>query len=144
VSKPDCIFCQIVDDESPASIVYRDNTLMGFMDIQPVTRGHVLLIPRAHAERIADLPANIGEVLFAAATRITSALYGAMRCEGVNWFVADGAVAGQEVFHFHLHIIPRYHQDGFGIVHPPDYRDLPAREELDRAAEGIRESLQYD
>jgi histidine triad (HIT) family protein len=73
--------------------------------------------------------------------------YDTMRCEGINWFVADGVAAGQEVFRFHLHIIPRYHQDGFGIVHPPDYRDLPAREEreeLDRAAEGIRVSLQDD
>ena len=70
--------------------------------------------------------------------------YDTMRCEGINWFVADGVAAGQEVFRFHLHIIPRYHQDGFGIVHPPDYRDLPAREELDRAAEGIREFLQDD
>ncbi len=124
--------------------MYRDDTLMGFMDIQPITRGHALLIPRAHAERIADLPPDIGGVLFAAAPRITRALYDTMKCERINWFVADGVAAGQEVFHFHLHIIPRYHQDGFRLVLPPDYRDLPAREELDRAAEGIRVSLQDD
>ena len=144
MSTPNCIFCQILAGESPASVVYQDDMLIGFMDIQPVTRGHTLLIPKAHAERIADLPPETGEVLFAAASRIARALYDSMRCEGVNWFVADGEVAGQEVLHFHLHIIPRYHEDGFGLAFPPDYRDLPARKALDNAAESIRVSLQYD
>ena len=80
--------------------------------------------------------------LFSVARRITAALYEALKCDGVNWFVAEAEAAGQEVFHFHLHLIPRYQQDGFGFRFPNDYNELPTRETLDRTALAIRDAVE--
>ncbi len=114
---------------------------MAFMDIQPVTEGHTLLIPLAHRPNVADLDDATTGHLFGVARRITQALYDGLGCAGVNWFVADGEAAGQEVFHMHLHLIPRNPGDGFGLRFPPDYRQLPERQALDRAAHAISGAL---
>ena len=111
---------------------------MAFMDIQPVNEGHTLLVPTAHAPNIADLDDTTTAHLFALARRITRALYKTLECDGVNWIVADGEAAGQEVFHFHLHLIPRRHNDGFGFRFPNGYTDLPTRQALDRTALAMR------
>ena len=112
------------------------------MDIQPVNEGHTLLVPTAHAPTIADLDDSTTTHLFALARRITQALYKTLKCDGINWLVADGEAAGQEVFHFHLHLIPRNHNDGFGFRFPNDYGDLPTRQSLNRAASAIRDAVQ--
>ena len=112
------------------------------MDIQPVNEGHTLLIPTAHAPNIADLEDGTTAHLFSVARQITKALYETLGCDGVNWFVADGEAAGQEVFHFHLHLIPRYHHDGFGFRIPNEYNELPTREALDRTAPAIRDLVE--
>lgn len=114
---------------------------MAFMDIQPVTEGHTLLIPLAHRPNVADLEDATTGHLFGVARRITQALYDGLGCAGVNWFVADGEAAGQEVFHMHLHLIPRNPGDGFGLQFPPDYRQLPERPALDRAARTVSGAL---
>ena len=114
---------------------------MAFMDIQPVTEGHTLLVPVAHRPNVVDLDGATTGHLFGVAGRITQALYRGLRCAGVNWFVADGEAAGQEVFHMHLHLIPRNPGDGFGLQFPPDYRQLPARQALDRTAHAISRAL---
>ena len=126
----------------PASWVYRDHAVMAFMDIQPVNQGHTLLVPTAHASNIADLDDSTTTRLFALARRITRALYKTLKCDGVNWLVADGEAAGQEVFHFHLHLIPRHHNDGFGFRFPDDYGDLQTRQALDRTAHAIRDAVE--
>ena len=107
-----CVFCRIIAGTLPASLVFQDAEVIAFMDIQPVTEGHTLLIPVAHAPNIADVDGATTGHLFDVARRITKALYQALGCDGINWFVADGEAAGQEVSHMHLHLIPRYRNDG--------------------------------
>jgi len=137
-----CTFCRILAGELPSSIVLRDEQCCAFMDIQPINPGHVLIIPTHHAASLAELDEASGARLFAAAQRVAKALRGSgLRCEGVNLFLADGASAGQDVFHVHLHVFPRYTGDGFGFRFGPGYRNRPPRPELDAAAERIRRAL---
>ena len=136
-----CVFCRIVAGELPASVVYADELVMAFMDIQPVTEGHTLLIPKAHAPNVGDVDASTTAHLASVGRRLTAALYGAFACAGLNWFVADGVAAGQEIFHMHLHLIPRNAGDGFGLTFPPDYKELPPRAALDRAAAAVGSAL---
>ena len=137
-----CVFCDILAGQEPASVVYRDERCTAFMDIRPVNRGHVLVIPNDHAAFLVELDPAIGGRLFAVGQRIAQALRESeVRCEGINLFLADGAVAGQEVFHVHLHVIPRYRGDGFGLRFGPDYGRISPRGELDVAAAQIRAHL---
>jgi histidine triad (HIT) family protein len=112
------------------------------MDLQPVNPGHILVVPNLHLTDLAELPAATGAHLFAVAQRLAAAVRrSGLRCEGVDLFLADGEAAGQEVLHVHLHLIPRFAADGFGFRFGPDYDRHPARAELDRAAEHIRQAL---
>lgn len=136
-----CIFCEIVNDRAPASVVYRDEICMAFMDIQPVNPGHLLVIPTNHATNLAELDPRTGGRLFEVAQQLAAALRrSGVQCEGVNFFLADGEAAGQEVFHVHLHVIPRYSGDGFGFTFADSYWELPERQELDKIAEAIRDN----
>src|SRR5215475_1362869 len=138
----DCIFCKILSGELASSIVYRDDRCTAFMDIQPVNRGHVLVVPNTHARSLADLNDELGARLFSITKRIAAALrQSTIRCEGVNILLADGEAAGQEVFHVHLHVFPRYRGDGFGFKFGRGYGNKPDRTELDAAAEQIRLEL---
>ncbi len=141
-SMDDCVFCGILAGSLPASIVTRDAGCTAFMDIQPINAGHVLVVPDDHAASLADLPQDAGALLFRTARKVSVALYASgLRCEGVNLFLADGEAAGQEVFHVHLHVIPRFEGDGFGLTFGPDYAYRPGREDLERAARRIRGAL---
>ncbi len=138
----DCIFCKIVAGEAPASFVHRDDLVSAFLDIRPVTPGHILVIPNEHVVHTHDLPDTTGERLFAVARQLVHSLHrtDAIRADGVNLFVADGKAAGQEVFHAHLHVIPRYQGDGF-VVDASAWLDTqPTREELDEVAGRIAQS----
>jgi histidine triad (HIT) family protein len=137
-----CVFCGILAGELPASVVYQDEVCTAFMDIQPVNPGHVLVIPNAHAASLAELEPETGGQIFRVAQRIAAALRrSTVRCEGVNLFLADGEAAMQEVFHVHLHVLPRYEGDGFGLRFGPSYFDRPERAELEGIAEEIKEAL---
>lgn len=110
------------------------------MDIQPVIPGHMLVVPRAHAAFLSDLDPEDGAQLFRVAQLATAALHNStLRCEGVNFLLADGEAAGQEVFHVHLHVLPRFADDGFGLRFPPGYSIRP-RAELEQAASVLREA----
>jgi diadenosine tetraphosphate (Ap4A) HIT family hydrolase len=133
---PDCIFCAIVNGRAPASVVHRDEIACAFMDIRPVTPRHRLVIPIGHAQSLADLPPATGGHLFQVGQRLAAALRrSGLRCEGVNLFMADGEAAGQEVFHVHLHVVPRFASDGFGLRFGPNVSNLPTRSTLDEIAE---------
>ncbi len=135
-----CIFCRIVEGTAPASVVYADEAVMAFMDVRPVNVGHVLVIPRLHADRLADLPHDVGAALMPVAQRVVAAMQDSpLRAEGHNLFLADGAVAGQEVFHVHLHVIPRHRDDGMQVR--VDYDRAPSRAVLDEQAASIAEGL---
>jgi histidine triad (HIT) family protein len=135
----DCIFCKLLRGESEASFVYRDDACAAFMDIQPVNPGHLLVVPNRHASYLADLNEEDGAQMFRVAQRLSAALRESdVKCEGVNFFLADGEAAMQEVFHVHLHVFPRYVGDGFGLKFPPGYWQKPERKELDAVAEKIR------
>jgi diadenosine tetraphosphate (Ap4A) HIT family hydrolase len=138
----DCIFCRILAGSAPASFIYEDALCSAFLDIQPVTRGHVLVVPKRHAVLLGDLDEGAAGQLLVAAQRIAAALRPSpIACEGINLFLADGRVAGQEVWHAHLHVIPRTSGDGFGLRFPPDYGRRPTRSELDDVASRIRDAL---
>jgi histidine triad (HIT) family protein len=137
-----CIFCQIINGKAEASKVYEDDVSLAFMDIQPVNPGHVLIVPKEHFIDLTDLPADIGAHLFQVAQRISLSMpKTGVKCEGIDLFLAHGEAAGQEVFHVHLHIIPRFGGDGFGFRFSPNYVNLPERSELDRIAAQIKGQL---
>jgi histidine triad (HIT) family protein len=134
-----CVFCDIVAGHARASILFEDERTITFLDHRPVTPGHMLVVPRRHAAFLADLDPEDGAQLFRVGMRGAAALRASsLRCEGVNFHLADGEVAGQEVFHVHLHVLPRFTGDGFGLRFPPDYR-VRERAELDEAAAAVRE-----
>ena len=137
-----CIFCDILQGTVEASHVYRDNLVTAFMDIQPINPGHLLVIPNAHAANLADLSPETGAHMFTVAQILARAIrVSDLPCEGINLFLADGEAAMQEVFHVHLHVIPRCSGDGFGLTFSDRYYSMPARFELDAAAEYIRNVL---
>jgi len=137
---PTCLFCRLAAHEEEVSFVYEDEQTVVFMDIQPVVRGHLLVVPRAHAAHLADLEPVDGARVFRVGQLAAAALRGSqLPCEGVNFFLADGEAAGQDVFHVHLHVFPRHRGDGFGLRLPPDYSVKP-RYELDEAAAALRRS----
>ena len=138
----DCIFCKILAGESEGSLVYRDETCAAFMDVQPINPGHLLVVSVKHAAYLSDLNEEDGMRMFVVAQRLAASLRrSGAECEGVNLFLADGEAAGQEVFHVHLHVIPRYRGDGFGFTFPAAYGQRPTRQELNEIAENIRRVL---
>ena len=140
---PNCLFCNILKGTVEASFVYKDDVVTGFMDIQPVNPGHVLIVPNQHASHIADLPEETGAWMFRVAQRIAAAIKcSGLLCEGVNFFLADGEAAGQEIFHVHLHVFPRFTNDGFGIKLGSGYFNLPPRLKLEETASTIRAQLE--
>lgn len=140
---PDCIFCKVLCGEAPASFVYRDDLVAAFMDIQPVNRGHLLVVPVRHAPFMADVTSDEAGALMRVAQRATAALRAStLQCDGVNYFLADGEAAMQEVFHAHLHVFPRFAGDGFGLRFAPEYYTRrPPRPELDQQAAELRTLL---
>jgi histidine triad (HIT) family protein len=138
ISVPGCPFCDIVARRLPASEIYADDLVQAFLDIRPITTGHLLVVPRSHADGLADLPEPTGHALFTAVQRMAAALRGSqVPCDGINFFLADGTVAGQEVEHVHLHVVPRFAGDGFRLSAnflSPDRADLDATAGLIRAA----------
>lgn len=138
----DCVFCRIIAGELPGTFVHRGNSVVAFMDIQPVNFGHVLVVPVAHAALIGEMKADVAAEMFEVSRQITVALRDCgLRCEGVNLFLADGEAAMQEVPHAHLHVFPRFKGDGFGLRFPDRYAQKPARSDLEEHAAAIRKSL---
>ncbi|WP_213573517.1 HIT domain-containing protein [Rhodococcus sp. USK13] len=134
-----CTFCEVVAGRAEASVVYDNDEVMAFMDIRPWTPGHLLVVPKRHATGLSDLDPADGAAVFTAGQRIATSLrHGSLRAHGVNLFLADGIAAGQEVFHVHLHVVPRTNGDGFGLRGMPT---SPSRMALEQTAGVIRSSL---
>jgi len=107
VSASDCIFCAIVAGLAPAARVFDDDDCLAFMDIQPLARGHVLVIPKRHAENLFDLEADEAAAVARTAKQLAHALRTVLEPEGLRLFQLNGAAAGQTIFHYHMHLLPR-------------------------------------
>jgi histidine triad (HIT) family protein len=132
-----CIFCDIVHGAAEVSVCYEDATAIAFMDIQPVNPGHLLVVPREHYESIEDLPPEVASHLFEVAMQVAPIVCKIAQAEGLNIVVNSGAAAGQDVFHFHVHVIPRRADDGFDIPLPFPGSAMPDRTHLDAMAARI-------
>lgn len=134
-----CIFCAIVAGAAEASVVFEDETVVVFMDLNPVTPGHLLVVPREHSVGLEDLDKAIGAHVWSVGHDMARALRRSrLRCDGINVLVCDGEVAFQTVFHFHLHVIPRFAGDGWTIVPETLARE---RSLLDDDAQAIKDAL---
>ena len=133
-----CIFCEILGGNSPASFTYEDDTVVAFMDVQPITHGHMLVVPREHAVLMAEVNETVAMRTFRVARKLSSVVRGTLGATGVNLFVADGETAFQDVPHFHVHVIPRYPNDGFGLTFPERYAQPPSRAALETIAAAVR------
>jgi histidine triad (HIT) family protein len=138
-----CVFCGILRGEIEGSFVKRGELCSAFLDLHPMNPGHVLVVPNAHFERFSDLPTEYAGPMFEMAQKILRSLQqSSLRCEGANIFLSDGAVAGQEVPHVHLHVGPRFTGDGLhcGFLH--DDPRASSRPELEQVAAELRARLE--
>ncbi|ART75686.1 HIT family protein [Sutcliffiella horikoshii] len=138
----DCIFCKIIDGDIPAAKVYEDEHVLAFLDISQVTKGHTLVIPKVHKENIYELTPEIAENLFKVVPKIANSIKEQFEPIGLNLLNNNGEAAGQSVFHYHLHILPRYGKgDGFGAVwksNQSDYTSQDLQEIATKINQGIK------
>ena len=132
-----CTFCDLVRGAGEVSICYEDAITIAFMDIQPVNAGHTLVVPRQHYESLVDLPHDVAMHLFEVSMRLGPVVRKVSGADGMNIVVNSGAAAGQDVFHYHVHVIPRKPGDGFDVPLPFDGSEMPERERLDATAARI-------
>jgi len=112
-----CIFCRIVREEIRAEVVHTSPRAVAFLDVQPLADGHVVVIPRTHVGRVADLEAKDAAGLFSAVAALAGPVQRAVGAEGTTIGINDGEVAGQAIPHVHVHIVPRRRGDGAGSIH---------------------------
>jgi histidine triad (HIT) family protein len=133
-----CIFCKIVAGQMPSTRIHEDERCVAIMDINPATRGHCLILPKAHHKDLHDLPEELWLHVASVGQRVARAAREALACEGVNLFQATGRAAFQTIFHFHLHVLPRWAADG--IVAPWKLRPGDPGE-IRKAGEALRSAL---
>ncbi|BAZ37688.1 putative Hit-like protein involved in cell-cycle regulation [Calothrix sp. NIES-4101] len=141
----DSIFSKIIRGDAPGSFIYRDETVSVFLDVEGLNPGHCLVVPNQPATCLAELNPETGKHIFLIAHRIAN-LYrtgavACVKCEGVNLWLSDGEVAGQEVFHVHLHVVPRFAGDSLTITYDAELWDESRRSQLDEIAFNIRQHL---
>jgi histidine triad (HIT) family protein len=135
VSDPDCIFCRIVAGELPSQIVDQDERTLAFMDISPATPGHALVIPRRHSTDLLEIDPDDLAATVAGAQRLARRVKDRLNAAGVNLLNSCGRAAWQTVFHFHIHVIPRYEGDPLRLPWTPAPGDS---DEIARTAERLR------
>ena len=135
MSNPDCIFCKVVAGELPAQIVADDERTVAFMDISPGTRGHLLVVPRRHAQDLLEVEPEDLHATVDTAQRMARRVVERLGAHGVNILSSRGAAAWQTVFHFHVHVIPRYEGD---TLRPPWTPNDVDQEEIAAVARELR------
>ena len=141
MSDPDCIFCKIVAGELAATVIDQDERTIAFMDINPATRGHALVATREHVRDLLEIgPEDLAATLNTA-QRLARRMTERLGADGINLLNNTGAASWQEVFHYHLHVIPRWEGDNFGIKFPPHYGAAADRKTLDDVAGRLRKRL---
>lgn len=136
--KEDCIFCKIAAGEIPSHTIYEDEYFRAILDISPVSKGHAIILPKNHAENIYELPEEDASRIFIIAKKIACAMKKAMQCEGLNILQNNGELAGQTIFHFHLHVFPRYQDDK--VVFSWEQGE-PSEKELEMVADCIKKEM---
>ena len=134
----DCVFCKIVAGQIPANVVHEDDATIAFMDIGAVNPGHVLVATKPHVENVMGLDDALAGAAFRTVARVARGVQAAFRPPGISVYQANGAPAGQTVFHFHVHVVPRWEHDGMAVHWPAKN---PPREELAANAVRIRAAL---
>ena len=138
---PACSFCDLIHGAGEVSMCYEDADVVAFMDIQPVNAGHVLVVPREHFESLDDIPPRLALHLYEVATYLAPVVKQVGGADGMNIIVNSGGAAGQDVFHYHVHVIPRREGDGFQVPLPFDGSAMPDRTVLDMNAARIIAAL---
>lgn len=126
----ECIFCKIANGEIPSATLYEDNDFRVILDVNPASKGHTLILPKKHAENLYDLPDETASKALVLAKNMASKIEKALECDGLNLVQNNGETAGQTVFHFHMHIIPRYKNDSVKLGWKPGKLSDAMREEL--------------
>ena len=108
----DCLFCKIIGGEIPSKTIYEDEEFRVILDISPATKGHALIIPKEHYANIYEMPEETAAHVMILAKKLAAHMTEVLKCDGLNIMQNNGEAAGQTVFHFHMHLIPRYEQDG--------------------------------
>ena len=134
----ECIFCAIVEGKIPSAKVYEDEHVFAFMDIAPANPGHLLIIPKQHYRNIFDMPAEVGSKIMEAAVPLAAAMRKALNPDGLNLFQSNEAAGFQTVFHFHLHLIPRWEGDPLRLPWIPSDGDI---KEINSIATKIQKEL---
>ena len=138
MKKQDCIFCKIISGEIPSAVIYENSKFKVIMDIAPANKGHVLILPKEHYDNIYDIDTATAGELFELAVMTARALKSVLDCDGMNILQNNGTVAGQTVFHFHMHIIPRYEGDTVNI----GWKELSYEDgEMEQLREAIRKEM---
>lgn len=119
MKKDDCIFCKLANGIIPTNSIYEDEDFNVILDAAPATKGHALILPKEHADNLYELPEETAGKVMILAKKLATHMTEKLGCDGFNLVQNNGTVAGQTVFHFHLHLIPRYKEDGQHIVWEP-------------------------
>ena len=133
-----CIFCKIANGEIPAATLYEDENFRVILDLGPASKGHALILPKSHAANIYELSDEMAAKAMILAKKMATAMTAALKCDGFNIVQNNGECAGQTVFHFHMHLIPRYKGDQVGITwHPGELNDSDKEEILLKVKEQL-------
>lgn len=133
-----CIFCKIANGEIPAATLYEDENFRVILDLGPASKGHALILPKSHAANIYELSDEMAAKAMILAKKMATAMTAALKCDGFNIVQNNGECAGQTVFHFHMHLIPRYKGDQVGITwHPSELSDADKEEILLKVKEQL-------
>ena len=133
-----CVFCRIVRGEIPATVVHQDELTLAFMDIGSVNPGHMLVAAKPHVENLQGMDDHLAAAMFRTAARVARAAERALHPHGISVYQANGVAAGQTVFHAHIHVLPRWENDGMTFTWPVKN---PPREELEKMAAQLRAAL---
>lgn len=129
MSDRECIFCAIIEGHAPAEVVFEDGDTLAFMDINPANPGHTLVIPKRHIQDIYGMDEDTAAAVMGTVVRVAGAIKRALQPEGMNLVQSNERAGGQDVFHFHMHIIPRWYGDGLRLARPPEVRrTMPIKE----------------
>jgi len=125
----ECTFCAIVEGKTPAEVVFEDEETLAFMDINPANPGHTLVIPKRHVRNIYDMDEQTAAAVMRTTVHVAQAIGKALQPDGMNLVQSNERAGGQVIFHFHMHIIPRWYGDGLRLARPPEVkRTMPIKD----------------